>query len=217
MERHIYKPPKSNRLAIRVFSVLGGILFTFLVFFLIPLMKKLEAGLKEPPPTLAEDVSAEPPPEFEVPEEPPPPEEEPPPEPELAEQEELDFTPDLLELGSGPGTVLLQIPQNFAINEDSLDLGEDDFDQPPRAATRFDPRYPRSLLKRKIGGRVLVSMKINERGIVIEAKVRESSGHTELDRAAVTAALRWKFKPGIKGGRKVISTAVQPFNFRVKK
>ena len=217
MERHVYRPPKSNRKLNVALAVVGGLLFTFLVFFLIPLMKKLEAGLAKEPPAIAAETAEEPPPEFEIQEEEPPEEEEPPPEPELVETEDMDFTPDVLDLGSGPGTVLLQIPQNFAVDEDSFDLGEDDFDQPPRPSTRFDPRYPRNLLKRGVGGRVMVLMTIDERGIVIEAKVKESSGHTELDRAALAAALRWKFKPGIRGGRKAISTALQPFTFRVKK
>ena len=40
--------------------------------------------------------------------------------------------------------------------------------------------------------------------------------YRELDEAALSAAMRWRFKPGIKGGRKAITTAVQPFTFRVK-
>lgn len=216
MQRHVYKPPRSHRSTNMVMAVVGGVIFTFLVFFLIPLMKKLEAGLGKEPPSIAEEVAEEPPEEFETPEEEPPPEVEPEPEPEMVENEELDFTPDVLDLGSGPGTVLLSIPSNFDVKEDDLDLGEDDFDQPPRPTTRFDPRYPRNLLKQKKGGRVLVLMTIDERGTVTDAKIKESSGHRELDQAAVSAALRWKFKPGIKGGRKAVSTAVQPFTFRVK-
>ena len=67
-----------------------------------------------------------------------------------------------------------------------------------------------------MGGRVLVLMTIDERGLVVDAKVKESSGHRELDEAALSAAMRWKFKPGIKGGLKAITTAVQPFTFRVE-
>ena len=216
MKRHVYKAPKSNRVANRLIAVAGGLIFTFLVFFLIPLMKKLEDGFGKEPPSIAEEVAEEPPEEFEVEEEIPPEEVEPEPEPELVEDQSLDFTPDILDLGSGPGTVLLSTPSNFNIDDGDLDLGEDDFDQPPRPTTRFDPRYPRNLLKQRKGGRVLVLMTIDERGMVVDAKVKESSGYRELDEAALSAAMRWRFKPGIKGGRKAITTAVQPFTFRVK-
>ena len=85
-----------------------------------------------------------------------------------------------------------------------------------RPTARIDPRFPRDMLKKKRGGRVLVTVTVDERGIVTEARVKESSGHASLDKAALDAAKRWKFKPGIKDGRKAVMTAVIPFNFKVR-
>lgn len=216
--RHVYRPPKSNRPLAIALAVVGGGVFTFLVFYVIPLMQKLE-GEKTNKTSVLEVAQVDTAPEeFELEEEPPPPEEEPPPEPELQlESEPLEIADIPFDIGSGiGGKVLLDLKPNFEIANDPNALGGNDLDTPPRPVSKAPPQYPRSLLKKKQGGKVLVLVTVDENGAVANATVKISSGFPALDQAALNAAKRWKFKPGIKGGRKAVMTATIPFNFRVK-
>lgn len=216
--RHVYRPPKSNR-PLNIFTaVVGGVVFTFLVFYVIPLMQKLEGGKKTETTVLEVAQVAEAPEEFELEEEPPPPEEEPEPEPELQlDTEPMEIADIPFDLGSGiGGKMMLDLKPNFEVANDPNALGGSDLDTPPRPTSKPPPRYPKELLKKKQGGRVIVLVTVDERGAVTNASVKESSGYPAMDQAALTAAKRWKFKPGIKGGRKAVMTAKIPFNFRVK-
>ena len=70
------------------------------------------------------------------------------------------------------------------------------------------------------GGRtVYVSgqVSVDETGKVVSTSIKKSSGNAELDKAAVNAVLKWKFKPAQKAGRNIRATCVVPFNFEVKK
>lgn len=218
MQRHVYQPPKANRILNLGSALIGGVLFTFLVFFVIPLMKKLEGEKQDTTTTLEVAQIQEAPDEFELEEEPPPPEEpEEEPEPLELDTEPMDIADLPISLGDGiGGKMLLNIKPNFEVADDPNALGGGDFDQPPRPTTKIPPSYPKDMLKKKQGGRVLVLVTVDERGVVQNARVKESSGFAALDKAALNAAKRWKFKPGIKGGRKAMMTAVIPFNFKVK-
>jgi protein TonB len=196
----------------------GGLVFTFLVFYVIPLMQKLEGGKKEETRKLEVAQIEDAPEEFDVEEEPPPPEEEPEPEPEPElNQEPLEIADIPFDIGSGiGGKMMLDLKPNFEVAEDPNAFGGGGLDTPPRPTSKPPPRYPRELLQKKKGGKVIVLVTVDERGVVANASVKESSGHRELDQAALNAAKRWKFKPGIKGGRKAVMTARIPFTFRVK-
>lgn len=199
-------------------ALIGGLIFTFLVFYVIPLMKKLEEGKRTETTALQTKVVEEPPEELDFEDEPPPPEEDepPPPEPEI-EPEPMDIADLPIDLGAGiGGKMMLDLKPNFDVAQDPNDLGGGDLDTPPRATTKIPPRYPQGLLKKRVSGRVLVAMTVDETGKVTNAVVKETSGYGDMDKAALNAAKRWKFKPGIKGGRKAVMTVVQPFNFKMK-
>ena len=216
--RHVYRPPRSNRPLNVAAAIIGGLVFTFLVFYVIPLMQKLEGEKDNKTSVLEVAAIEEAPPEFEVEEEPPPPEDEPEPEPELVLEPDLLDIPDIpFDVGvSIGGTTIKMDPGLFDVVDDPNALGGNDLDTPPRPTSKPPPRYPKELLKKRQGGRVIVLVTVNERGLVSNASVKESSGFAEMDKAALAAAKRWKFKPGIKGGRKAVMTAKIPFNFRVK-
>ncbi|MBK1833975.1 energy transducer TonB [Roseibacillus ishigakijimensis] len=216
--RHVYQPPRGNRPLNIAAAIVGGLVFTFLVFYVIPLMQKLEGKKEEVTTTMEAAYVEEAPEDFELEEEPPPPEEEPEPEPELnLETEPMDIADIPFDLGAGVGgKMMLNLKPNFEVADDPNALGGGDLDTPPRPTSKPPPRYPGEMLKKKQGGKVLVLVTVDERGVVTNASVKESSGFQALDQAALNAAKRWKFKPGIKGGRKAVMTATIPFNFRVK-
>jgi len=95
-------------------------------------------------------------------------------------------------------------------------LGED-MDSPPTPVSKIQPSYPASLLSKGIGGKVLVNCSVDETGKVVSTSIKKSSGNTELDKAAINAVTKWKFKPAQKAGRNMRANCVVPFNFEVKK
>ena len=82
--------------------------------------------------------------------------------------------------------------------------------------SKIQPAYPSGLLKKGIGGRVLVICVVDEAGSVVSANIKQSA-HPELDKAAIAAVNKWKFKPANKAGRNITAKCVVPFNFEVKK
>ena len=65
-ERHVYRPPGGSRIMNGILIVAGGLLFTFMVFYVIPLMRKLEQGLAKDRQELVPDIVTEPPEEYEA-------------------------------------------------------------------------------------------------------------------------------------------------------
>jgi len=216
MSRHVYRPQKSRFTGI--FAILGGVLATIGVFVAIPLTQKLndifDSSSAAPP-----ELTVEPPEEqeFEIEEPPDEVEEEPEPEELVEESTDFDLGIDLGDLTAGTGGgFVMEIP-NFAMKGGDDVFGGGDMDSPPTAINKLPPTYPSSLLSKGIGGRVLIACTVDEAGRVVSTTIKQSSGHPDLDKAAINAVNKWKFKPGTRAGRKVKSTCIVPFNFEVKK
>jgi TonB family protein len=74
------------------------------------------------------------------------------------------------------------------------------------------PDYPDSAREREVEGKVKVAVDIDADGNVIDVKVANSSGHTDLDEAALEKAKEWKFDKS-KSGRKGMVIAI---NFKLE-
>ncbi|QTN31461.1 energy transducer TonB [Akkermansiaceae bacterium] len=215
MDRHVYRPPRGKFTGI--FAVIGGFVATIAVFVAIPLSQKLSQFLDrdqgEPP-----EIVVEPPEEMDFETEEPPEEieEEPEPDEMVEEANDLDLGIDLGDLTAGSGGGFVMDIPNFSMKGGDDAFGGD-LDAPPQPVSKIPPTYPSSLLSQGKGGRVLVSCTIDAAGKVIATSIKQSSGHPDLDKAAINAVNRWKFKPGTRGGNKVKSVALVPFNFEVKK
>ncbi|OYV00075.1 MAG: hypothetical protein CFE26_24535 [Verrucomicrobiales bacterium VVV1] len=149
-------------------------------------------------------------------------------EPEIApttemasDSSDLDLNLDIGDLAEGTGG-------NFVVNVPRFatrggrggggdGLGSDEADLPPTPISKLPPTYPSALLSKGVGGRVMISCVIDASGQVVSSSIKQSSGHSELDKAALAAVARWKFKPAVKEGRSIKSTCSVPFNFEVKK
>jgi protein TonB len=178
------------------------------------------------------DLAAPPPPP------PPPPEEEKPPEPEeeleepseiteadapddMAEDtgEQIDLGIDAGELssGTGDGGFLINVGRGKRGSGGGGGAGIlDEVDAPPSPISKIQPTYSNGLLKKGVGGRVLIICVVDAAGKVVSANIKQSA-HPELDKAAIDAVIKWKFKPANKAGRNVTAKCVVPFNFEVKK
>ena len=77
------------------------------------------------------------------------------------------------------------------------------------------PRYPTGALRRRETGTVRVRVDVGADGVPAATTVVESSHSRDLDRAAVEAVRRWRFRPAQAGGRPVAGSVVVPIDFRL--
>ena len=75
------------------------------------------------------------------------------------------------------------------------------------------PRYPRSALRRGESGEVQLRIEVDPRGVPSQVDVASSSGSRDLDRAAVAAARRWRFRPAMRDGAPVSGVVNVPIAF----
>ncbi|MGL5877103.1 MAG: TonB family protein [Xenococcaceae cyanobacterium] len=66
------------------------------------------------------------------------------------------------------------------------------------------PDYPDDAREKEIEGKVRVSIDIDAEGNVMDVKIASSSGHTELDEAAIDKAREWKFDKSQSGKKGMI-------------
>lgn len=83
---------------------------------------------------------------------------------------------------------------------------------PPRVKTYVEPDYPESAKHEGHGGVVILSLQITSEGDVTSAHVKRGDNPT-LDAAAVVAARKLKFHPGILDGRAVSTTIDFEYRF----
>lgn len=86
----------------------------------------------------------------------------------------------------------------------------------PVALAEILPRYPRSARMHGQEGRVVVWALIDDTGHAERLDVHESSGKSELDKAALDAVRRARFRPATRDGLPVAGEIRLPFEFRLQ-
>ena len=86
-----------------------------------------------------------------------------------------------------------------------------DYLAPPAA-----PEYPPMARKRGWEGKVWLEIPVSAQGLSGEPVVLRSSGFELLDRAAITAALQWRFRPEQRAGRPVDTRVQVPVAFALR-
>jgi len=82
---------------------------------------------------------------------------------------------------------------------------------------QIKPRYPESARRAGIEGMALLRLHILADGGVAGVTIERSSGHMDLDHAAVQAVRRWRFEPTRRDHQAVAAWAVLPVEFRLKR
>lgn len=77
------------------------------------------------------------------------------------------------------------------------------------------PRYPPSALRRRETGTVRVLVDVGPDGVPTSTSIVESSQSRDLDRAAVDAVRRWRFRPAQAGGHPTVGSVVVPISFQL--
>jgi protein TonB len=86
----------------------------------------------------------------------------------------------------------------------------------PLYSLNTPPPYPRKARRMGYEGIVMLKVLIDENGRVDDLMLLESSGHTILDRAALSAVREWQFEPGTEGGIKKKMWVKIPVRFQLK-
>ena len=87
-------------------------------------------------------------------------------------------------------------------------------DQPPVLRVPVNPNYPFEMRRAGISGEVTVEYIVDSNGNVAQAQVVRSS-QREFESPALQAVLKWKFRPGKKGGRAVNTRVQQIITFNL--
>jgi len=89
-----------------------------------------------------------------------------------------------------------------------------DLDRPPQPIVQTPPVFPYELKAQVSEASVRLGFIVTSQGDVIMPYVVNST-HRGFERPAIEAVMKWKFKPGMRGGRKVNTRVEQPINFTV--
>jgi len=204
-------------------SVLLGVAFAVGLFVVMALAQMI--GRVKPPETeVVEQVAAFVPPEIEEIEE----EEEPPPEEEEPEVEELETEPpqlslDQLDIALNPGTggTLMGDFAMPVVGTSAEDLGTEDFvdfsdlDAMPRpiGVTGFD--FPARLRRDPVNGRVVLLLKPDENGDVLDVQL-DASTLPRFNDFVLDAVRGWRFTPPTRRGQPVKAQARLPIPIHIQ-
>lgn len=78
------------------------------------------------------------------------------------------------------------------------------------------PPYPVMAKRRGYQGEVTLSVLVDSQGIVSGVKIKTTSGHGSLDKAALAAVRRWRFIPATIDGKPVDMWVDVPIDFRLQ-
>lgn len=191
--------------------------------FLLMALAQMVGDVRRPESELEETVMAFDAPEIvelEEEEAPPPEEEEPPPE---LEQEPPQLSLDQLDIALNPGTGG-SLAGDFAlpaIVTSQQDLGTEDFvdfselDQIPRPIGVSGFNFPRRLLRKKVSGTIVLLLKLDENGEVLDVQI-DSSNLPQFNDFVLREVERWRFTPPTQGGRPVRAKARLPIPIRIQ-
>lgn len=80
---------------------------------------------------------------------------------------------------------------------------------------RIAPQYPRQAARDGVTGYVKIEFTVNPDGSVKDARVIEGKPRGVFDAAAITAALKWKFKPKVLDGQPVAQKGIVQVDFNL--
>lgn len=89
-----------------------------------------------------------------------------------------------------------------------------DLDRKPEPIVQTPPVFPFELKSQVSEARVRLGFIVTSKGDVIMPYVINST-HRGFERPALEAVVKWKFKPGMRNGRKVNTRVEQPIDFKL--
>jgi len=120
--------------------------------------------------------------------------------------------------GAGPGNVLGSVHGNSAVGGGGAGgTGKSSGKAGWLVARRPEPRYPEGSKQAGEQGRVVIMVTVTSAGRIGGASIAQSSGHSRLDQAALSAAKGIVFKPNKGGAPSGTVTVRVPYQFKIRK
>jgi protein TonB len=113
-----------------------------------------------------------------------------------------------------PAATRLGVPTGAPDGPSAANAAGDDFG--PLALEAPPPVYPPACVRSGKEGSVLCALHISTAGRVTAVEVLQSSGHRQLDEAAKTTLLRWRFEPARKDGHAIAARIQHRVRFRLE-
>jgi protein TonB len=156
------------------------------------------------------------PPAEEQAEEPQPPKKEQP-KPDLGpDLFQPDFSPDFGAMAGAGDAIAIDLTggANSAMKKDFV-FESYELDQAPRAVVKMPPVYPFKAREQGVEGVVQVKILVKEDGSVGEVLIMDARPPDIFEEAVLLAVPRWRFEPGVIGGKKVTSWVVTALHFKL--
>lgn len=132
---------------------------------------------------------------------------------DFVQQLDFDALIDRSSLGQDKAWV---IPENIRHSGGIRNIGDifnlADLERAPQPLLQPPPLYPNAMKRDGINATVSVEFVVDTKGVVVNASVVESS-HSGFNDAAVNGIMKWKFRAGMRGGRKVNARMRVPIVF----
>lgn len=84
-----------------------------------------------------------------------------------------------------------------------------------RSTQNHPPVYPKLSKRLKEEGTVMLSLLISSQGRIDEISIHESSGYSRLDKAALSAATKWRYEPATVNGMAIAQHYLMPIEFKL--
>lgn len=146
------------------------------------------------------------------------------PEPPKREEAKPDIAPDLFQPDLGAdlgglatqGAIAIDLTggANTAMKQDFV-FESYELDQAPRAVVKMQPVYPFKARQQGIEGVVQVKILVKEDGSVGEVLIMDARPPDVFEDAVMVAVPRWRFEPGVVGGKKVTSWVITALHFKL--
>lgn len=146
------------------------------------------------------------------------------PEPPKREVAKPDIAPDLFQPDLGAdlgglatqGAIAIDLTggANTAMKQDFV-FESYELDQAPRAVVKMQPVYPFKARQQGIEGVVQVKILVKEDGSVGEVLIMDARPPDVFEDAVMVAVPRWRFEPGVVGGKKVTSWVITALHFKL--
>ena len=101
---------------------------------------------------------------------------------------------------------------------DMLGIGftMEEVDEIPQILRSIQPEYPLGAKRSHTEGKVVIRMLVTSDGSPTRLTVDSATPPGIFDKAALSAAKRWKFRPGMYHGKAVDTWVLLPFNFKLQ-
>jgi protein TonB len=90
----------------------------------------------------------------------------------------------------------------------------EDLDRVPEPIFQPAPPYPHDMKREGVGATVTVEFIVDTKGMVLSPTISESTHHS-FDEAALAGVARWKFRAGLRAGKKVNTRMRVPVIFKL--